>query len=323
MYASSSTLPASRFRRTWRAGLAVAAVIAYPAWTHQARAETEMARGDGAESVPTVTIINKAPAAAAHEALQPEATPSAPSPVRAVPSASEPAPYATTPGSGPASAGGAGTEDGAQAPEAAESATPPPPPLPPTLSIDIDLSRQLMTVTEDGARIHTWQISSARYGFRTPTGTFQPTWMAKMWYSRQYDLAPMPHAIFFHKGVAIHGTYATRALGNPASHGCVRLGLADAAALYKLVTRHGIERTRIVVHGAPDHSTAGRVTRLERRAATEEVVRFRRASPYRYLPPSYYGRGVAADVGAARRAYGAPRNGPRGAPRGYSYGYGF
>ena len=99
--------------------------------------------------------------------------------------------------------------------------------------------------------------------------------------------------------------------------------LADAAALYKLVTRHGIERTRIVVHGAPDHSTAGRVTRMERRAATEEVVRFRRASPYRYLPPSYYGRGVAADVGAARRAYGAPRNGPRGAPRGYSYGYGF
>jgi lipoprotein-anchoring transpeptidase ErfK/SrfK len=273
-----------------------------------------MARRDGAESVPAVTIINKAPAAAAaHDALPPEATPSAPPPVRAVPSASEPAPHAAP----------AGTEAGTQAPQTGESATPPPPPLPPTLSIDIDLSRQLMTVAEDGARRHTWQISSARYGFRTPTGTFQPTWMAKMWYSRQYDLAPMPHAIFFHKGVAIHGTYATRALGNPASHGCVRLGLAEASALYKLVTRHGIERTRIVVHGAPDHSTAGRITRLERRAAPEEVVRFRRASPYRYLPPSSYGRGVAADIGAVRRAYGAPRNGPRGTARGYSYGYGF
>jgi len=317
MYASSSRLPASRFRHTWRAGLAVAAAIAHPAWTHQAGAETEMTHGGGAESVPTVTIINKTPpAAAAREELPP--APSAP-PVRAVPSASEPAP----PGSGPVSVEGAANAAGAQAPQAAESAPPPPPPLPPTLSIDIDLTRQLMTVTDEGARLHTWQISSARYGFRTPTGTFQPTWMAKMWYSRQYDLAPMPHAIFFHKGVAIHGTYATRALGNPASHGCVRLGLADAAALFKLVTRHGIERTRIVVHGAPDHSTAGRMPRLDRRLAPEEVVRFRRASPYRYLPPSYYGRGVAADVGATRRAYGAPRNGPRGAYRGYSYGYGF
>jgi hypothetical protein len=129
-------------------------------------------------------------------------------------------------------------------------------------------------------------------------------------------LAPMPHAIFFHQGVAIHGTYATRALGNPASHGCVRLALANAATLFKLVSRHGKERTQIVVHGAPDHSTAGRVASYGDRGASD-VVRFRRASPYRYLPPSYYGRG--ADPARAR-LYAAPRHAPRGL---YSYGYGF
>ena len=77
-----------------------------------------------------------------------------------------------------------------------------------------------MKISENGEPLYTWPISSARYGYRTPTGTFQPTWMSKMWYSRQYDYAPMPHAIFFHQGVAIHATYATRALGSPASHGC-------------------------------------------------------------------------------------------------------
>ncbi len=323
MFASFSPLPASRFRRARRAGLTVAtlaltALAASPAWTPYARAETGAARS--ADSIPTVTLLNKAPAAATtREALQLEG---APDPAGVVPPAPEQS--APSPDPSPASAEGAGAEAGARVPQAAESAEAAAPPLPPTLTIDIDLSRQLMTVAEDGLRLHTWAISSARYGFRTPTGTFQPTWMAKMWYSRQYDLAPMPHAIFFHKGVAIHGTYATRALGNPASHGCVRLGLADAAALFKLVTRHGIERTRIVVHGAPDHSTAGRITRMDRRAQPEEVVRFRRASPFRYLPPSYYGRGVADGSGAVRRAYGAPRNGPRNAPRGgYSFGYGF
>lgn len=252
------------------------------------------------DGVPTVTIINKA---------EPASQVAAPAEIDVTPSATR----EDKPEGVPAGATPLPTDSAASAP-------PPPPPF--TLSIDIDLTRQLMTVAEHGAPLHTWQISSARYGYRTPTGTFQPTWMAKMWYSRQYDLAPMPHAIFFHKGVAIHGTYATRALGNPASHGCVRLALANAATLYKLVTRHGKERTQIVVHGTPDHSTAGRVARFEPRGDAE-VVRFRRASPYRYLPPSSYGRGDAVYGPRVRRAYAAPRQAPRGLYNGYSYGYGF
>jgi L,D-transpeptidase catalytic domain len=48
--------------------------------------------------------------------------------------------------------------------------------------------------------------------------------MNKIWYSRQWDNAPMPHAVFFTKdGHAIHGTYEIKRLGKPASHGCVRL----------------------------------------------------------------------------------------------------
>ena len=45
--------------------------------------------------------------------------------------------------------------------------------------------------------------------------------MNKMWYSKQWDNAPMPHAVFFTKEChAIHGTYEAKRLGKPASHGC-------------------------------------------------------------------------------------------------------
>lgn len=126
-------------------------------------------------------------------------------------------------------------------------------PEPPSLEIDINLSTQRMTVFEGTSPVHSWPISSGRYGYKTPTGSFKPIWMTKMWHSRQYDNAPMPHSIFFHGGVAIHATYATRMLGRPASHGCVRLAPSNAKALFALVKRHGKERTKITVHGKPNY----------------------------------------------------------------------
>jgi len=60
----------------------------------------------------------------------------------------------------------------------------------------------------------------------------------------------MPHAIFFHEGYAIHGTYAVSRLGTPASHGCVRLLPAHAAELFALVRSQGMGGTRIVVSGS-------------------------------------------------------------------------
>ncbi len=153
--------------------------------------------------------------------------------------------------------------------------------LPPSLVIDINLSSQRMTVRENGRHRHTWSISSGKRGYATPTGSFQPAWMARMWYSRQYDYAPMPHAIFFSGGAAIHATYATGKLGQPASHGCVRLAAQNAKTLYKMVTAHGKSRTRIRVRGTP---------RYPSRAAAADRRRARDASVVRY---SRYRSGVA------------------------------
>jgi lipoprotein-anchoring transpeptidase ErfK/SrfK len=119
----------------------------------------------------------------------------------------------------------------------------------PTLILEADLATQRLTVREGGQVLHEWPISSGRAGFGTPRGTFRPTWMAKSWFSRKYDNAPMPHAVFFNGGIAFHGTTSISMLGRPASHGCVRLAPANAARLYQLVRTHGLTRTQVVVHG--------------------------------------------------------------------------
>jgi lipoprotein-anchoring transpeptidase ErfK/SrfK len=111
----------------------------------------------------------------------------------------------------------------------------------------IDISNQTMTVSEDGNVLYSWSVSTARKGYRTPRGSFRPTRMHKMWYSRKYDNSPMPHSIFFYGGYAIHGTNALKSLGRPASHGCIRLHPSNARTLFNLVQAHGSKNTRIIL----------------------------------------------------------------------------
>ena len=113
--------------------------------------------------------------------------------------------------------------------------------------VQIDRASQTMEVSLDGAHLYTWKVSTARLGYRTPAGVFHPQMLAARWFSHIYDNAPMPHAIFFHGGFAIHGSYEISRLGRPASHGCVRLHPTDAAILFGLVQREGMRNTTIVV----------------------------------------------------------------------------
>jgi hypothetical protein len=45
------------------------------------------------------------------------------------------------------------------------------------------------------------------------------------------------------------GTYEVKRLGKPASHGCVRLSPQNAATLYALVEKSGLENTQVVLAG--------------------------------------------------------------------------
>ncbi|MBR0711016.1 L,D-transpeptidase [Bradyrhizobium liaoningense] len=113
------------------------------------------------------------------------------------------------------------------------------------LRVDIDKSSQRMSVRVDGAPRYAWPVSTGRRGYGTPSGTFRPQVMMRRYFSRKYYNSPMPHAIFFHHGFAIHGTTDISRLGGPASHGCIRLHPAHAATLFALVQREGARNTTI------------------------------------------------------------------------------
>jgi lipoprotein-anchoring transpeptidase ErfK/SrfK len=106
---------------------------------------------------------------------------------------------------------------------------------------------QRMFVYVDGELYYTWPVSTARRGYRTPTGTYRVQSMKRFHRSSKYHNSPMPHSIFFHRGYAIHGSYATRRLGRRASHGCIRLHPSNARELYGLVRSYGRRNTRIII----------------------------------------------------------------------------
>ena len=111
---------------------------------------------------------------------------------------------------------------------------------PAAVEIVISKEAQEMSVYVDGELRHVFVVSTGRAGYRTPSGTFPVLWMTRMAYAPKYDNAPMPYSIFFTRaGHAIHETGHLRLLGQPASHGCVRLTPEAARILYALVLRAG------------------------------------------------------------------------------------
>ena len=117
------------------------------------------------------------------------------------------------------------------------------------VTVRVSKSEQLMRVYVGERQVYSWKVSTGAKGYKTPLGSYSVKRMHTMWRSRKYGNAPMPHALFFTEGWAVHGTTSVAALGRPASHGCVRLHPANANALFRLVSTYGRNQTRIVVTG--------------------------------------------------------------------------
>ena len=158
-----------------------------------------------------------------------------------------------------------------------------------------------MKVFVDDVEIYSWKVSSGLPGYATPSGAYTASSMNEIWYSKEWDDAPMPHAIFFtKKGHAIHGTEETKKLGRPASHGCVRLAPEDAHTLFALVKEKGLENTEIVLKG----DTPGGESRVARTGPRKQQMN--RANTHVYAaPPRHFGRRDWFQ----RRFSGRPRQG--------------
>ncbi len=119
------------------------------------------------------------------------------------------------------------------------------------IAITVDKDAQQMIVAVDGEPRYTWPVSTGNPSHETPNGKFQTFRMEEDHYSKEFDDAPMPHAIFFTKqGHAIHGTDSVNRLGSPASHGCVRLSRANAQTLWDMVKADGVMNTSVTLTGS-------------------------------------------------------------------------
>ncbi len=215
------------------------------------------------------------------------------------------------------------------------------------VTITIDKNTQQMTVAVDGAVRHQWPVSTGLPAYETPNGDFKAFRMVADHYSKEWDDAPMPHSIFFTKrGHAIHGTDYARRLGDPASHGCVRLSRDNAATLFALVKQEGVSNTTVTLTGSAQTAMAKRksesaVARAEQgaRTASGEVVVPRAprqivpAQPETYDSRPTYERDVVYGVDRYGRTvmirrdprYGSRRDTDQqyAPPPSYSYGGGY
>ena len=118
-----------------------------------------------------------------------------------------------------------------------------------TATVSLSQQRMILRVVDRKGFTQTylWKVSTGKSGFETPTGAYKPTWLSINHRSKTYDNAPMPFAVFFTGGYAIHATDAVARLGNTASHGCVRLSKENAAMFFNLVEISGKWKTKIIV----------------------------------------------------------------------------
>ena len=126
----------------------------------------------------------------------------------------------------------------------------------------------------------------------------------RLWYSKEWDNAPMPHAIFFMKdGHAIHGSYEVKHLGKAASHGCVRISPENATTLYSLVEKTGLKNTQVVLAG--DARGSGAKVASKSRSGTRYSQNNRRSFKPRF---DYYAESFPQERrgGFFRRLFGSP-----------------
>ena len=124
--------------------------------------------------------------------------------------------------------------------------------------VTVDKSAQRLSVVVDGAPRYQWPVSTARWGYRTPNGSYRPQRLERKWFSRKYDWSPMPYSIFFNEGYAVHGSYEISHLGRPASHGCIRLHPQNAALLFALVKERVGDTTIVVTGDRPEQTLRSR-----------------------------------------------------------------
>jgi lipoprotein-anchoring transpeptidase ErfK/SrfK len=120
-------------------------------------------------------------------------------------------------------------------------------------SIVVDISENHLYLYDGLKVVADYPVATAAAGYTTPVGTWEvvdkrenPTWYNPAPDTWGADLPPViapgpgnplgTRAIYLNApGIRIHGTYSSSSIGTYASHGCIRMYIADSEALYAQV----------------------------------------------------------------------------------------
>ena len=123
------------------------------------------------------------------------------------------------------------------------------------LTVDVDLSARRLVVKVDGRQAGSYEVAVGKPEYQTPTGTYKlsrvvwnPSWVPpdEAWADTAEKKEPGEKGnpmgrvkILFDEQLYIHGTADKTTLGEPVSHGCIRMSNADAMKLARLVMEYG------------------------------------------------------------------------------------
>lgn len=173
--------------------------------------------------------------------------------------------------------------------------------------IHVDVEQKRLTLFKGDEIVKTYTVATGTWDTPTPVGVFTIThrFSGEMGgFGTCFLGLDVPWGNY-----GIHGTNKPESIGYNASHGCIRMRIADAEELYALVPNG----TKVVIENGP-YGELGSTLRVlkngDRSAAVRAVQRKLRALGfYTGWPDGIFGEGTQRAVDAAREAYGLTPNG--------------
>jgi lipoprotein-anchoring transpeptidase ErfK/SrfK len=100
--------------------------------------------------------------------------------------------------------------------------------------IDVDLTYQILRAYAGQTAVFQTFVSTGLPATPTVVGTYRiyAKYVSAPMSGPGYYLPNVPYIMYFYRGYALHGTYWHSNFGQPMSHGCVNLSVADAEWLF-------------------------------------------------------------------------------------------
>ncbi len=168
--------------------------------------------------------------------------------------------------------------------------------------IHIDVESKQLTLFEGNEIIRCYTVATGAWETPTPVGVFR---ISHRFSGQMGGFGTCFLGLNVPWGdYGIHGTNKPESIGYNASHGCIRMKVADAEELYALVPNG----TVVVIECGPFGELGGTLRTLkngDRSSAVRAVQRKLRALGfYHGWPDGVFGQGTQIAVDAARAAYG-------------------